>query len=257
MIPRPFPGVRTVAATAAAVLALAAVAAVAQEIDDARKYETCMNQVRQDPDKAFDTALAWRDLGGGDAARHCLAAALMGLKHYAEAAQRFERLAQEIKAEPAFKAKLLGQGAQAWLLDGKPGRAEAVLTAALKLAPDTPALLVDRAEARAALSAYWEAVDDLNRAVELDPRRPDAYVFRAAAYRMLDSLDLAEDDLAQALALNPLHPEALLERGIVRRLKGDDNGARRDWLKVLTVAPGTPTAEAAQRNIEKMDVKVR
>ena len=49
----------------------------------------------------------------------------------------------------------------------------------------------------------------------------------------------------------------MLERGIVRRLKGDDDGARRDWLTVLTIAPGTSAARAAQANLEKMDVKAR
>ncbi len=242
-------------ALAGGYFALAPAAAPAAEIDHAREYGACMALVQRDAEEAFESALAWRDMGGGDAASHCIAAALLGLKKYAEAARRFETLAQEIKATPPLRADLLAHAAQAWLLDEKPERAESVLTAALKLDPKAADLLMDRAVARAAMKFYWEAVDDLNRAVELDPGRADAFVFRASAYRYLDSLVLAETDVERALALDTLHPEGLLERGIVRRLKGDDDGARRDWLKVLTIVPGTSAARAAQANLERMDVK--
>ena len=248
------------AARALAALAggyLAVVPAAAAEIDHAREYSACMTLVQRDAEEAFESALAWRDMGGGDAASHCVAAALLGLKQYAEAARRFETLARKIKAKPRFKAALLAHAAQAWLLDGKPERADGVLTAALTLDPEAPDLHIDRAVARAAMKLYREAVGDLDRAIELDPGRADAFVFRASAYRYLDSLDRAEADAERALALDGRHPEGLLERGMVRRLKGDDDGARRDWLEVLSIAPGTSAARAAQRNLEKMDVKTR
>ena len=245
------------AALAGGYLAVAPAAAPAAEIDHAREYSACMTLVQRDAEEAFESALAWRDMGGGDAASHCIAAALLGLKQYAEAARRFETLARKVKAKPRFKAQLLAHAAQAWLLDDKPGRADSVLTAALKLNPDAADLLIDRAVARAAMKLYREAVEDLDRAVELEPGRADAFVFRASAYRYLDSLELAAADAERALALDADHPEGLLERGIVRRLKGDDDGARRDWLTVLTIAPGTSAARAARANLEKMDVKAR
>ncbi|MFQ5619718.1 MAG: hypothetical protein ACE5FR_12160 [Rhodospirillales bacterium] len=243
------------AALAGAYLAVAPAAAPAAEIDHARQYRACMTLVQRDAEEAFDSALAWHDMGGGDAASHCVAAALLGLKQYAEAGRRFETLARKIKAKPHLRAELLAQAAQAWLLDGKPERADSALTAALKLNPDAADLLTDRAAARAAMKLYREAVEDLDRAIELEPGRADAFVFRASAYRYLASLDLAAADLERALALEAEHPEGLLERGIVRRLKGDKDGARRDWLEVLDVAPGTSAARAAQANLEKMDVK--
>jgi hypothetical protein len=43
------------------------------------KYQQCLLLTKTDPDAAFDMALAWQDLGGGDAAGHCVAAALVGL----------------------------------------------------------------------------------------------------------------------------------------------------------------------------------
>jgi hypothetical protein len=39
-------------------------------------------------------------------------------------------------------------------------------------------------------------------------------------------------------------------------LEGDAAGARSDWLQVLFEAPGTPAADSAQANIERLDVKV-
>jgi len=228
-----------------------------EEIDHARRYRSCMALVKKAPSKAFDDALAWRGLGGGRGAGHCAAAALVGLKQYQEAARRFEGLAQIAKAEPPMRAELLAQAAQAWLLDGNGERAEQVLTAALKLAPGTVDLLIDRAAARAEIKKYAAAVKDLDLAIGKDPKRADAFVFRASAQRRLDNLDRAEADVERALALDEYHPEGLLERGMLRRLKDDTNGARRDWLAVITQFPGTPAALTAQANLEKMDVKIK
>ena len=220
-----------------------------------RKYDDCMTLARDKPEQGFEQATAWRGLGGGDAAEHCAATALVGLGQYAAAAGRLEALAARSKRDPRVKAGLLAHAAQAWLLDGKSQRAEGVLTAALKLAPDDAALLVDRAEAKAGQKNFAGAVDDLTEAIRRDGRRPDAFVFRATAYRFLDRLELAQADVARALTLEPTHVEGLLERGILRRLSGDDAGARQDWLQVLRLAPTSPAADAARTNLAAMDVK--
>ncbi len=230
--------------------------ASATEIDHARQYHACMILVKRDPEEAFESALAWRDMGGGDAANHCVAAALMGLKQYGEAAKRFESLAQEMRADGGIKAGILGHAAQAWLLHGMPERADKVLDTALELKPLNVDLRIDRAVARSTLGRYRDAVGDLDQAINLDPGRPDAFVFRANAYRHLDNLDKAEADANRAIGLDPDHPDGLLERGIIRRLKGNNSGARSDWLRVLREAQGTAAASAAGANLEKMDVKI-
>lgn len=229
--------------------------AAAKDPDGQRKYDACMAQARDKPEQAFETATAWRGLGGGDAAEHCAATALIGLGQYAAAAGRLESLADRTKRNPGVKAGLLTHAAQAWMLDGKSQRAEGVLTAALQLTPDDAALLVDRAEAKAGQKNYAGAVDDLTAAIRRDDRRPDAFVFRATAYRLLDKTELAMADIARALVLDPAHVDGLLERGILRRLAGDDAGARQDWLKVLRLAPKSPAADSARANLEAMDVK--
>lgn len=227
----------------------------AREIDHAHQYKACMALAKKSPEEAFETALTWRDLGGGDAAEHCVSAALIGLGQYTDAAGRMETLAGKAKQNSSVKAGLLAHAAQAWLLADQAARAEAVLTAALKLTPEDSALFVDRAQARAALKDFKGALEDLNHAIARKDRRADAYVFRAAIYRFLDKPELALADIERALALAPTHAEGLLERGILRRLRQDNDGARQDWLRVLRLAPKSRAANASRRNLEKMDVK--
>ena len=219
-------------------------------------YRACMAKARLAPDAAFDDAVAWTGLGGGAPARHCLAVALIGLGQHAEGARRLEALAQDTYEAP-MRAELLAQAAQGWLLAGDAARADDVLTAALRVAPENAELLIDRAGARAALKRYGEAAADLTEALARDPRRADALALRAGARRFLDDIEGALADAEAALALDPSLPEALLERGILRRIKGDDNGARADWRAILAAASTGAAAEAARKNLERMDVKER
>ncbi|MBV8167769.1 MAG: tetratricopeptide repeat protein [Alphaproteobacteria bacterium] len=228
----------------------------AQSLLRDRDYDDCLRQIGQDPAAAFDASNSWAERGGGSRARHCGALALLKMEQYDQAAMRLEQLATDMaRGEGDMVPEVLSQAAQAWLLARKPARANAALTAALKLRPRDVELLIDRAVVLAEAKNYWEAIDDLNRALELDPRRADAYVLRASAYRYVDSLELATEDLSRALTLDPRNMDALAERGIVRRLTNDPNGARQDWLTVLRTAPESPAADVARNNLEKMDLK--
>lgn len=227
----------------------------AQEIDHAQRYQDCMAEVKNSPQQAFEIALAWRDLGGGDAADHCVAAALIGLGQHREAAGRLEQLAEKTQQKVEIKAGLLAHAAQAWMLAGNNQRAEAVLTAALGLAPGNPNLLIDRAQALAGQKNFDAAIEDLTSAIDRGGRQADAFVFRAAAYRLLDKLELALADIERALEMQPDHLDGLLERGILRRLRENESGARNDWLSVIRLAPESPAAVAARRNLEGMDVR--
>jgi len=233
-------------------------AALAQHLPavEADHYQRCMDEAQHNPAAAWDDALAWQDTGGGHPAEHCAALALIGLKQYAEAAKRLEKLADEMfKAPVDLRTEVLSQAAQAWLLDGNAPQAAEMDTLALQLTPGDPDVLTDRAEALAAQNKYKEAVADLDAALARDPTRVDALIFRASAKRALNQLDPALHDVEAALRLAPDEPDALLERGNIRRLKGDDAGARKDWLRVALVAPNTAADTAAKDNLEKMDVK--
>lgn len=238
----------------AALLLVLALPASAAEVDQAMSYEVCMALARHAPNKAFGQAQNWQALGGGDAAEHCIATALLEMGQYAEAAKRLEALAQTVRRDRDFRLKLLAQAAQAWLLGDDPARAEIVLGSAIEADPTDAELLVDRAQARAERGDYEGAAADLDIALALAPGRPDVLAMRASARRYLDRLQDAMLDAEKAVALAPMLPEALLERGILRRITGDDAGARRDWLQVLTSSPGSPAAVAARANLERMDV---
>jgi tetratricopeptide (TPR) repeat protein len=223
---------------------------VAPPPTDAQHYERCLQLAHSDPQRAFDDAEAWRNLGGGFPAQHCAAVALVGLKNYPEAATRLEGLANAMMmAAPEMRADALEQAGQAWLLADRPNEAKAAFDSALAFAPNNPEVLVDRAEAYALGNKYFDAIDDLNAVLDQSPNRVDALVYRASAYRQLGSLDLALDDIERALRLDPDSVPGLLERGNLRRLKSDDAGAKADWQRVIALAPDTPAAVSAQDNL--------
>lgn len=223
----------------------------------AQRYARCLALARDEPAKALERARTWRDTGGGDPARHCAGIALMRLERYADAGRLLEDLAKTLAKGrgSGMRAKALAQAGQAWVLAGKPARAEAVYSQALQLQDRNVELWIDRALARFEMGDYWKAIDDLNRASELAPERADVLVFRASAYRHVDAPTMARSDIRQALKRNPKHPEGLLEKGILRRLDGDKDGARQAWLEVIRVAPDSPAAESARANLARLDMK--
>lgn len=228
------------------------------KFDSAKEYGACMTLARTKPGDGFESALAWQSRGGGEAAEHCAAVALIEAGETAEGAKRMEALGTKLAGrQPALAAEILAQAGQAWLIAGDSKRAYAVQTAALKLAPKDVDLLVDRAVTLGQAKNYWEAIDDLNRAHDLAPNRADVLVYRGSAYRFVDSPELAIQDLDEAIQLNDRNAEAFLERGILRRLANDNDGARSDWMRAVTLAPGTPTADAAQKDLEMLDLNAK
>lgn len=232
-------------------------AAGAAESWHSQRHADCLTEAAADPEAAFDSALGWEAAGGGAAARHCIAVALIGLGAYVEAAKELEALVNETPdPSPEGRAALLAEAGNAWVLADDLERAIAAFDAAIELVPQAPGLYVDRGLALALAGDLWQAVDDLNRAEDLEPDRIDVLVYRATAYRYLEAYELAAADLERAIALYPENPDAYLERGQLRRALGDLAGARRDFLQVLRLDPDGPIAEDARQAIEAMDLKV-
>jgi len=254
--------VRAVSAVVLAALALAPGPAAAQRKpapagDPAAAYDRCMRLADAQPVEAQKEAMQWRTKGGGYAAEHCEAAALLNLKQYDEAAKRFHDVAEGTTAEDAdLRAEAYDQAAEAWLMAQKPQNARAELDAGLKLTPKDVRLLMDRAQAEGLAHDFWAALDDLNAALDIEPNRIEALVLRAAAYRQVDATDLAVDDVARAISLQPQFPDAYLERGTLRAIKGDYDGAREDWNRVKQLAPGSFAADLAQHDLAKLDAFV-
>ncbi|MEX0582865.1 MAG: hypothetical protein WD185_04285 [Sneathiella sp.] len=219
------------------------------------EYETCLTLTRREPERAFESALAWRDSGGGFPARHCAALALVAMKKYEHAALTLEELAGDMQsAGSGLLVPVLMQAANVWLLDENYGRAEAMATAGLTIEPENIDLLIDRSRILARIGDYQKAFDDLDFALKLDPTRSDALTFRAAARRHLGDKARALEDVELALSLNPDLPDALIERGILYQSAGNPDLARKDWLRVLDLATNTPAGDEARRHLEALDV---
>ncbi|MBB4264967.1 hypothetical protein [Roseospira visakhapatnamensis] len=230
--------------------------------DPPAAYAQCMDLARTRPRQGFEVAVTWQGLGGGEAARHCAAVALLGLGQHAEAATRLETLAQGSRQPLPLRLDLLAQAATAWMLARDPARADAVLTTALEIADRSgaearalvPDLLIDRATARAAAGAVLQAARDLDRVLDAQPNNLEARALRASALRQAGSLAAAEADAAAVLAADPTHAGALLETGNIQRLSGRPDQARATWLRLLEVAPEAPEAQAARDNLAALDV---
>jgi Flp pilus assembly protein TadD len=228
----------------------------AWSLDNQAQYQACMSLLDRDPAGALDSAVEWERQGGGDAARHCKALAMIRTGDVEDGALELERVAEAMpQAKAPLAAGLFAQAGQAWIKAGNPQRALYAQNQGLKLNPEDVQLLIDRAMTYGNSGMYFEALDDLNLAAELTPDDPEVYAMRAAAYRQLETPDLAEENINQALKLSPSHPGALLERGYLRRDQGDAEGARTDWLTIIQVTPGSDIANEAQKNIEKLDIK--
>ena len=223
-------------------------------------YDYCIQLTKVRPDQAIELAGKWIAIGGGDAARHCQALALIGMKNYGEGASRLEEIAQKSREiTTPMRAAMLEQAGQAWMLEGEPQRAYDADTAALKLvAPgtgDEVIIRVDRSATLAETSQYKEAIADLDAALKIEPDNGDALAFRAAAHRHLGELDLAFADADHGVRSDAKNVTALLERGLVYRAQNHLAEARHDFDQVSALAPDSEEAKTARENIAQLDVK--
>ena len=221
-------------------------------------YQDCVAAIAKKADDAFEMALTWRDHGGGVAAEHCAALALLSLDEPGEAASRLDALAQRPDAGTAEqRAALLGQAGNAWLLANQPEKAETAFSTALRLTAQDSELWVDRARARAARQDWANAEADLNTAIGLDKSKAENFVLRASARHSQGNDAGFKSDIAAALAIDATYPDALVERGTMRMQAGDAAGARADFLQVLLRAPDSPAADTVRRQIEALEVHDR
>ncbi|MDP6353035.1 MAG: tetratricopeptide repeat protein [Alphaproteobacteria bacterium] len=246
-------GARAAPLVAALIAALMA-APGAGAADEPDRYKNCVLLVTVRPAAALVRPLAWGDAGGGVPARHCIALALQALGDYRAAARGFHRLAVELDHAPAeIGAKLYAQAGNAWLRANQPKTARVAFDQALKLTPEDPDLLIDRALAYADIKDYRAAIEDLDAAIRHAPERADVWVLRATAYRRLGEGDQAGADIAEALARDPANADGLVERGLLNLEAGEAAAARRDFAEVLVLAPDSPAAELARDYLDQLD----
>jgi tetratricopeptide (TPR) repeat protein len=169
------------------------------------RYGNCIDLTKTTPKSAYNLASQWRAQGGGAAAMHCQALALLGLGENARAAGILDAAADSLSKQPIPSADLLAQAGNAWLLANDPARAIARLSTALTRMPQTnPAradVLVDRARGYASLENKDGALADLSAATSLAPRNPQILLLRAEIYLSRGDTDMATADLAIAKTL--------------------------------------------------------
>jgi len=216
-------------------------------------YESCLARVQEDPDGAYDAALTWHDFGGGGAAaKHCAALALVANRQYGEAARQLEALAAAPGAGDRYaRAEILAQAGNAWLLQDKPTLAYNAFSRALELTPSDSQTLIDRARALMLLGRHAEAEKDLGLAIDADPIATEAFVLRASARRLRGDAQGANTDANEAVRLEPRNAEALLERGLVRQALSDRQGALADWRAALAAGGESPAGREAQRLLQE------
>jgi tetratricopeptide (TPR) repeat protein len=216
-------------------------------------YQSCLARVQENPDGAYEAALNWHDFGGGGAAaKHCAALALVADGQYNEAAQQLEALAAGPGAGDRYaRAEILAQAGNAWLLQNKPTLAYNAFSRALELTPSDAQALIDRARALMLLGRRAEAEKDLSLAIDAEPTATEAFVLRASARRERGDFKGASEDANEAVRLQPRNPEALLERGLVRHALNDRQGALADWRAARAAGGEGPAGREAQRLLEK------
>jgi len=224
-------------------------------------YQTCLELSRKQPERAVELAGQWVGLGGGEAAKHCQALALVGVGEYGEGATRLEALAQVSRQPPGVRANMLAQAGQAWVMQDDLSRAYAAQTAALKMIPQGTKqhveILIDRAGTLAEAGKFDEVIVDIDVALKIDEFNAQAWAYRASALRAKGELDDALKDAEHAVSVGSDNVSALLERGNLYRIKKRVPEARKDWLRILELEPDSAAADAARTNIERLDVDAR
>lgn len=246
-------------AALAVIAATPVLAAGGSVLDDAglsgaNRYQRCLSLSQKNANSAYVAASAWEKAGGGAAATHCAALALVALRRYGEAALKLDAMARDPKSGDAGRrATLFDQAGNAWLLGKQAANAHTVFSAALQLAPGDPDLLTDRARA-SAMAKNWAAAEaDLSKALSSAPSNVEILVLRASARHAQGKKDAAMNDVNRALQLEPRNANALLERGNMKYDDGDNIGSVADWEAAVAASPNSSAGKAAQRRVNDLN----
>ncbi|MFN4225401.1 MAG: tetratricopeptide repeat protein [Hyphomonas sp.] len=184
---------------------------------EAERLEACVAKIETNPEEAYEDGLAWTQQGNRPAARQCTALALIGLGQYETGATRLTQLARASDAgSMEQRALYLTQAGHAWMQAGAPEAAIVLFSDALKLAPGTADLLLDRATAYVVTGQWDEALADLDLLLANLPGDVAGLQLRAEVHLNRKNLTQAKKDVDAALAADPKNIDTLLVRGRVR-----------------------------------------
>lgn len=227
------------------------------------RYANCVRDVSIDAKRGYDTASRWRSEGGSNnniaGAMHCEALALSSLGAYSSAAKLLMRIANlpETKNQKQ-KADLLVQAGHAFLLARKPEQALKAFSSGLdhvdlETSPlQAGELHMGRARARGMDEDWVAAISELNIVLASMPQYDEALLVRSSMHRAAGDLSSAASDLANYLTLWPNDPPGLLERAFLRGDVLDFAGAKRDFERVVSLAPDSTMAARANKELVKL-----
>ena len=184
------------------------------QIADQKHLAACIDKIDVDPEAAYEEAMSWANETHAPEARRCAALAMIGRGEPAIGAQKLLALVMEKDAgDGATRAEILVEAGNAWILAERPANAIAALNGALKLAPNSPDVLIDRARALIMEGKWRDGEMDLTRALDQRPKDAYALTIRAQARLQQEVFDLALKDAQAALAIEPKDDLALAVRG--------------------------------------------
>lgn len=236
-------------------LAIALVSSTALAVED---YDACLALVQSDAPRAEQEAGDWARFGGGAAARHCYALALLAIGAPLRAADEMIGAAVE---EPGLtevsRSDLLVQAGEVLVDEDDLLTAAVVAEQALRLTPQGPGALGLRGAVRVANGELPAAIRDLDLAIERGGPKPRWLLRRAAALRQRGQLVAARDDASFALELAPNDPVAWLEQGRIQAGLKEMAEARRALLRAIELDRNGEVGRAAQLAIQRMEAGLK
>lgn len=145
------------------------------------------------------------------------------------------------------RAEVLDARASARLVAGQVAAALADLEGAVRLAPDNPVYLSNRAQVYRRFGDTGQALADLDRALELDPDLVAARFNRGSLLASIGRLQDALTDFDRAIELDPDMAPPFYNRAVTREALGRVEEARADMERFITLADDSTWIARAQQ----------
>ncbi len=171
-----------------------------------------------------------------------------------EIAKAHEAIAADsLDAEAWFRLGVAWQDARAADPQVAPDSALAAFEQLLARWPDHVKGLVHYGLALEEVRRFDVAAQQYKRAAELDPEDPRPLVNLGNLYYFQEKKTFdAKTAITRALELDPNNPEAHFTLGVLFADANMFSEASVEWNRVLDIAPGTPAAQLATENLEKI-----
>lgn len=224
----------------------------------AAKFQACIDQAVEAPEKGAAFAEQWRIDGGSFYARNCMGFAYARAERWAPAIVAFEQAADEAErsGEVVQGARLWAQAGNAALAGGDAAKArddfDAALARGLPDGIEKGEVHLDRARALVALNDTKGARDSLDAALTQVPQDPLAWLLSATLARRSGEIKLAQAHIVRAVQLSPDDASVALEEGNIAILSDHADVARSAWQRAVRLAPQAPAGKAAADNLSRL-----